>query len=70
MDKLTMQVKNMSNNTQVIITQDGVLIMKGKVCVSDVEDLRKMIMEESHCLAYVIHPSSTKLYQTIKKNYW
>ena len=27
------------------ISQDGMLTMKGRVCVPDVEDLRKMIME-------------------------
>ena len=44
--------------------------MKDKVCVPDVEDLRRSIMEETHCSAYAMHPSSTKMYQTIKKNYW
>ena len=52
------------------ITQDGVLMMKGRVCVLDVEDLRKLIMKEAHCSAYAMHPSSTKIYQTIKENYW
>ena len=31
------------------ISQDGVLIMKGRVCVLDIKDLRKLIMEEAHC---------------------
>ena len=51
------------------INQDGVLTMKGRVCVPDVEDLRKLIMEEAHCSAYAMHPGSTKMYQTIKENY-
>ena len=51
------------------ITQDGVLTMKGRVCVPNVEDLRKLIMEEAHCFAYAMHPNSTKMYQTIKENY-
>ena len=51
------------------ITQDGVLTMKSKVCVSDVEDLRRLIMEKAHYLAYAMHPDSTKMYRTIKKNY-
>ena len=38
------------------ISQDGMLTMKGRVCVPDVEDLRKMIMEEAHCSAYAMHP--------------
>ena len=43
------------------ISQDEVLIMKGRVCVLDVEDLRKLIIEETHCLAYAMHLSSTKI---------
>ena len=42
--------------------------MKGRMCVLDVEDLRRLIMEETHCLAYAMHPDSTKMYQTIKEN--
>ena len=34
------------------------------------DDLKKLIMEEAHCSAYVMHPKSTKMYRTIKKNYW
>ena len=52
------------------ISQDGVLTMKGKVYVPNVKDLRKFIMEEAHCLAYALHPGSTKMYWTIKENYW
>ena len=52
------------------ISQDVVLKMKGRVCVPDVEDLRKLILEEAHYSAYAMHPGSTKMYQTIKENYW
>ena len=33
------------------ISQDGVLTIKGRICVPNVEDLKKLIMEEAHCLA-------------------
>ena len=52
------------------ITQDEVLTMKHGVCVPDVEDLRKLMMEEAHCSAYAMYLSSTKMYRTIKENYW
>ena len=29
-----------------------------------------MIMEEDYCLAYAMHSNSTKMYCTIKENYW
>ena len=51
------------------ITQDGVLTMKGIMCVPDVEDLRKLIIEEAHYSTYAMHPSNTKMYRTIKENY-
>ena len=44
--------------------------MKDMVCVPDVEDLRKLIMKEAYCSAYTMHPGNTKMYQTIKENYW
>ena len=52
------------------ITQDEMLTLKGRSCVPDVDNLRKLIMEEAHCSAYVMHPGSTKMYRTIKENYW
>ena len=52
------------------ITQDGLFTMKGKVCVPNIDDLRRTIMEETYCSTYSMHPSSTKMYRTIKKNYW
>ena len=57
-DKLVKEVHKIMNGDigeNFHITQDGVLTMKGKVCVPDVEGLRKLIMEETHCfnLRYV-----------------
>ena len=53
-----------------MITQDGMIVMKGGICMHNVDDLRKVIMEESHCSAYAMHPDSNKMYRTIKENYW
>ena len=44
--------------------------MKDRVCMPIIDDLRRAIIEEAHCSAYAIHPGSTKMYRTIKKNYW
>ena len=52
------------------ITQEGILALRDRICVPDVDDLRKSIMEEAHCFAYAMHPGSTKIYCTIKVNYW
>ena len=42
--------------------------MKCRACVPDVEDLRRLIIEEAHC-SEKINPNSTKMYRTIKENY-
>ena len=51
------------------ISQDGLLTMKGRICVPNMEDLKKMIMEEAHYSAYAMHSGSIKMYYTIKENY-
>ncbi|KAA0050584.1 DNA/RNA polymerases superfamily protein [Cucumis melo var. makuwa] len=33
-------------------------------------ELKNAILEEAHSSAYAIHPSSTKMYRTLKKTYW
>ena len=43
--------------------------MEGRVCVPHVEDLRRLIVEEAHCLAYAMHPDNTKMYRSIKEKY-
>ena len=38
-----------------MITQDGMLVMKERICVPNVDDLRKVIIEEAYCSAYVMY---------------
>ena len=64
------KIMNGEVNENFSITEDGMLTLRGRACVPDVGDLRKMIMEEAHCSAYAMHLGSTKMYRTIKENYW
>ena len=41
-----------------------------RLCVPDVIELKKEIMEEAHSSAYAMHPGSTKMYRTLKDHYW
>lgn len=43
------------------------LRFRGRVCVSDNFELKKMILEESHRSSLSIHPVATKMYQDLKK---
>ena len=53
-----------------MISENGTLLYKGRLCVPSVEVLKREIMEEAHNSAYAMHPGSTKLYRTLKENYW
>ena len=44
LDKKIHKVMNGEIGKNFSITQDGVLTMKGRVCVSDVDDLRKKLI--------------------------
>jgi hypothetical protein len=45
----------------------GTLWYKGRICVLNVGDLRKLILSEAYDTAYSIHPDSTKMYYDLKE---
>ena len=45
------------------------LRMGTRLCVPNVDDLRKELLEEAHYSAYSVHPGSTKMYHTLKDTY-
>ncbi|GJV27315.1 hypothetical protein Tco_1383763 [Tanacetum coccineum] len=49
---------------------DGTLCLNGRSWLPCYDDLRTVIMHESHKSKYSIHPGSDKMYQDIKKLYW
>ena len=49
---------------------DGLLKMKGRICVPNVENLRKEILDEAHSSVYAMHPGATKMYHTIRPHFW
>ncbi|GJZ46971.1 putative reverse transcriptase domain-containing protein [Tanacetum coccineum] len=49
---------------------DGTLCLNGRSWLPCYDDLRTVIMHESHKSKYSIHPGSEKMYQDIKKLYW
>ena len=52
------------------ILADGTLMMGHKLCVPNVGELKKEIMEEAHSSAYSMHPGSTKMYHTLREHCW
>ena len=47
--KEVQKIVNREIREDFMITQDGMLVTKGRVCVPNVDDLRKAIMEIGRC---------------------
>jgi hypothetical protein len=49
---------------------EGVVWFNDRLCVPNVQSIRKWILEEAHEAAYPIHLGSEKMYQDLKKKFW
>ncbi|RHN60629.1 putative nucleotidyltransferase, Ribonuclease H [Medicago truncatula] len=52
------------------VDDQGFLRFRERVCISDNDDLKKLILEESHKSRLSIHPGATKMYHDLKKLFW
>ena len=50
--------------------RDGVIVRGSRMCVPEIEELKREIMEEAHSSAYSMHLGSTKMYNTLREHYW
>ncbi|TYK02476.1 DNA/RNA polymerases superfamily protein [Cucumis melo var. makuwa] len=59
------------SNAVVTAEDSGSLLaqFQGRLCVSNVSELKNAILEEAHSSAYAMHPCSIKMYRTLKKTY-
>ena len=55
---------------EAIIDEEGILRIKGRVCVSCVDDLIHTILTEAHSSRYFIHTGATKVYCDLRQHYW
>ncbi|MCI93022.1 hypothetical protein A2U01_0114320, partial [Trifolium medium] len=58
MEKLILIKEGKENDFEV--DENGVVRYRGRVCVPEVPELRKMILEEGHRSGLSIHPGVTK----------
>ena len=49
---------------------DSVLKFQNRVCVPNVLELKRKLMEEAHASRFSMHPGSTKMYRDLKQNFW
>jgi hypothetical protein len=50
--------------------EEGVLWYKGRICVSNIKELKDKILREAHESTYSIHPGLNKMYHDLKATYW
>ncbi|XP_050890695.1 uncharacterized protein LOC127096125 [Lathyrus oleraceus] len=51
----------------IIIDENGMIRFRDRICVPDVPELKKSILEEGHRSGLSIHLGATKMYQDLKK---
>ena len=69
LQKIRFEVKQ-GQSWDFMIDSESTLRLSTRLCVPDVDELRKEIMEEAHFSTYSIHPGSTKIYHDLKDTYW
>ena len=52
------------------IRDDGVIVRGSRMCVPEIDELKREIMKEAHSSTYAMHPGSTKMYNTLREHYW
>ncbi|KAI5385795.1 hypothetical protein KIW84_072414 [Lathyrus oleraceus] len=67
-DKLTLV--NQGQGGEFRVDENGVLRFGNRVCIPDVTELKKSILEEGHRSGLSIHPGATKMYHDLKKLFW
>jgi hypothetical protein len=61
---------NQGKGVDFRLDENGVLMFRDRVCVPDVLELKKRILEEGHRSSLSIHPRATKIYQDLKRLFW
>jgi hypothetical protein len=72
-DEKVQEIKrNVTEEKSPGFTEDdeGVLWYKGRICVSNVKELKDNILHEAHESTYSIHPGGNKMYHDLKATYW
>ena len=67
-DPILFELKNVVYNQRVEVFSkggDGILFYQGRLCVSDMCELRQHILAEAHNTRYSIHPGATKMYRDL-----
>ena len=66
----SVQLVRNGDKTDYCINDDGGLYYKSRLCVPNVQDLKKKLMYESHNTVFTMHSRGNKMCQDMKQYYW
>ncbi|CAL5400001.1 unnamed protein product [Camellia sinensis] len=52
------------------IISNGILKFRNRICIPDIPELKKKILEKAHNSRFAVHPGNTKMYHDLKEHYW
>jgi hypothetical protein len=61
---------NQGKETDFKLDENGIIKFRERVCIPDIPELKRKILEEGHRSGLSIHPGATKMYQDLKKLFW
>jgi len=61
---------NQGKGVDFRLNENGVLTFCDRVCVPNVLELKRRILDKGHRSSLIIHPGATKMYQDLKKLFW
>ena len=64
------QLQKLVGKVDIALNEEGIIRFQHQVCVSDVAEVRKEVLEEAHKLKFFLHLGSNKMYQDLKKKIW
>ena len=51
-------------------SKEGFVKFKNRICLPNDVEIKTRVLEEAHRSRLTIHPSTTKMYQDLKKEFW
>ena len=55
---------------KVTLNSKGILRLQGRMCVPDIPELRRKVLDECHKSRLSIHPGVSKMYNDLKRTFW
>ena len=50
--------------------ENEVLKFRNRMCVPDIPELKKRVLDEAHRSMFAMHPGNNKMYRDLKQTYW